>query len=411
MCVTAHIRTKRKCTMTITMTITMTRLPRRLHPPVRRPAPYSPQYLIDSVPYLDPSVARPPAVSLASFVPHPPSPPKKKLNTEPKPSERGAAQVAQWTRAETQTQTRAHALASTGPTPLSLVVIGHVDAGKSTVVGHLLYQMGTVPPKTVHKYTKEAQTAGKASAAFAWVVDAADAERTRGVTMDVGVQSFTTRTKHVTLLDAPGHRDFIPQMLTGATQADVALLVVPAALGEFEAAVDDGGQTKEHTLLVRSLGVTHVVVAVNKMDTVGWTHERFRTIQEQLATWLDHAGFRRNKVQFVPVSGLTGVNLKQTGGDDRVAWYTGPSLVEAIDALTPPQRQIAKPFRMTVADVSKSKRLGHTISGRIYAGAAAVGDSVRTDMATCLCQWRVCGLCVSVVVTHADARGGVDSFS
>uniref|UniRef100_H3G570 Tr-type G domain-containing protein n=2 Tax=Phytophthora ramorum TaxID=164328 RepID=H3G570_PHYRM len=264
---------------------------------------------------------------------------------------------------------------SGGKTKISMVVIGHVDAGKSTITGHLLYKLGYVSKRLMHKYEKESREAGKSSFAYAWVMDADEEERSRGVTMDVGTSHFETATKHVTLLDAPGHRDFIPKMIAGAAQADVAVLVVPAVTGEFEAAFENSGQTKEHTLLVRSLGVSQMVVAVNKMDMVNWDQERFDNIVKSLSTFLQGAGFRPKNLRFVPLSGITGANLEKTGGVQECSWYSGPSLVEAIDTFAPPQRQISKPFRMTVSDVSKSMSLGQTISGRVYAGAAAVGDS------------------------------------
>ncbi|CAI5738927.1 unnamed protein product [Hyaloperonospora brassicae] len=282
-------------------------------------------------------------------------------------------------RAELKTQERAAELEEEarngGKTKISMVVIGHVDAGKSTITGHLLYKLGYVSKRLMHKYEKESREAGKSSFAYAWVMDADEQERSRGVTMDVGTSYFETATKHVTLLDAPGHRDFIPKMIAGAAQADVAVLVVPAVTGEFEAAFENSGQTKEHALLVRSLGVAQMVVAINKMDTINWDKERFDHIVKSLSTFLQNAGYRPKNLRFVPVSGMTGINLEKTGGVEEGSWYSGPSLVEAIDSFAPPQRQISKPFRMTVSDVSKSLSLGQSISGRVYAGAAAVGDS------------------------------------
>ncbi|OQR98185.1 translation elongation factor 1-alpha [Achlya hypogyna] len=259
---------------------------------------------------------------------------------------------------------------------ISMVVIGHVDAGKSTITGHLLFSLGYVSKQVMHKYEKQSREAGKSSFAFAWVMDADEEERLRGVTMDVGTSYFQTPTKHVTLLDAPGHRDFIPKMIAGASQADVAVLVVPAATGEFEGAFMKDGQTKEHTLLVRSLGVTQLIVAVNKMDAVAWSKDRFDFIVETLTAFLQQSGFKLEQLRFVPVSGLSGGNLIAPLPAADCTWYTGPTLVGAIDGFYPPQRPITKPFRMGISDISKSMSLGQTVSGRIYTGAVSTGDTL-----------------------------------
>uniref|UniRef100_A0A8C9SNB0 HBS1-like protein n=1 Tax=Scleropages formosus TaxID=113540 RepID=A0A8C9SNB0_SCLFO len=241
-----------------------------------------------------------------------------------------------------------------GKSLLNLVVIGHVDAGKSTLMGHLLYLLGDVNKRTMHKYEQEARKAGKASFAYAWVLDETGEERDRGVTMDVGMTKFETPTKVITLMDAPGHRDFIPNMITGAAQADVALLVVDASRGEFEAGFEAGGQTREHGLLVRSLGVTQLVVAVNKMDQVGWQQERFQEILSKLGHFLKQAGFKDSDVSYIPTSGLSGENLSaRSTVPELTAWYKGPCLLEQIDAFKPPQRSVEKAFRLCVSDVFK----------------------------------------------------------
>uniref|UniRef100_A0A8C7XZI2 HBS1-like protein n=1 Tax=Oryzias sinensis TaxID=183150 RepID=A0A8C7XZI2_9TELE len=241
-----------------------------------------------------------------------------------------------------------------GKALLNLVVIGHVDAGKSTLMGHLLYLLGNVNKRTMHKYEQESKKAGKASFAYAWVLDETGEERDRGVTMDVGMTKFETNTKVVTLMDAPGHRDFIPNMITGAAQADVAVLVVDASRGEFEAGFEAGGQTREHALLVRSLGVTQLAVAVNKMDQVNWQQERFQEIISKLGHFLKQAGFKESDVFYIPTSGLSGENLTvRSSVLELTRWYSGPSLLEQIDAFKPPQRSVDKPFRLSVSDVFK----------------------------------------------------------
>ncbi|XP_064505506.1 HBS1-like protein isoform X1 [Pseudopipra pipra] len=258
---------------------------------------------------------------------------------------------------------------------LNLVVIGHVDAGKSTLMGHLLYLLGNVNKRTMHKYEQESKKAGKASFAYAWVLDETGEERERGVTMDVGMTKFETKTKVITLMDAPGHKDFIPNMITGAAQADVAILVVDASRGEFEAGFETGGQTREHGLLVRSLGVTQLAVAVNKMDQVNWQQERFQEITSKLGQFLKQAGFKESDVAYIPTSGLGGENLvTRSQSSDLTQWYKGKCLLEQIDSFRPPQRSVDKPFRLCVADVFKDQGSGFCVTGKIEAGYIQVGE-------------------------------------
>ncbi|XP_037376329.1 HBS1-like protein isoform X1 [Talpa occidentalis] len=258
---------------------------------------------------------------------------------------------------------------------LNLVVIGHVDAGKSTLMGHMLYLLGNVNKRTMHKYEQESKKAGKASFAYAWVLDETGEERERGVTMDVGMTKFETTTKVITLMDAPGHKDFIPNMITGAAQADVAVLVVDASRGEFEAGFETGGQTREHGLLVRSLGVTQLAVAVNKMDQVNWQQERFQEITGKLGHFLKQAGFKESDVAFIPTSGLSGENLiTRSQSSELTKWYKGLCLLEQIDSFKPPQRSIDKPFRLCVSDVFKDQGSGFCVTGKIEAGYIQTGD-------------------------------------
>ncbi|KAL4661008.1 HBS1-like protein [Arapaima gigas] len=302
-----------------------------------------------------------------------------------------------------------------GKALLNLVVIGHVDAGKSTLMGHLLYLLGNVNKRTMHKYEQEARKAGKASFAYAWVLDETGEERDRGVTMDVGMTKFETPTKVITLMDAPGHKDFIPNMITGAAQADVALLVVDASRGEFEAGFDAGGQTREHGLLVRSLGVTQLVVAVNKMDQVGWQQERFKEILSKLGHFLKQAGFKDSDVLFIPTSGLSGENLSvRSTVPELTAWYKGPCLLEQIDAFKPPQRPVDKPFRLCVSDVFKDQGSGFCVTGKVEAGYIQVGDRMLAMPPNEVCtvkgialheepiEWAAAGDHISLTVTGMD---------
>ncbi|XP_077366729.1 HBS1-like protein isoform X3 [Festucalex cinctus] len=275
---------------------------------------------------------------------------------------------------------------------LNLVVIGHVDAGKSTLMGHLLYLLGNVNKRTMHKYESESKKAGKASFAYAWVLDETGEERDRGVTMDVGMTKFETKSKVVTLMDAPGHKDFIPNMITGAAQADVAVLVVDASRGGFEAGFEAGGQTREHALLVRSLGVTQLAVAVNKMDQVNWQQERFQEITSKLGHFLKQAGFKDSDVFYIPTSGLSGENLSaRSTVSELTSWYSGLSLLEQID-----------------------QGSGFCITGKIEAGYIQTGEKLLAmpPNETCLVKgitlhdapldWAAAGDHVSLTVTGMD---------
>ncbi|CAO3640610.1 unnamed protein product [Cunninghamella blakesleeana] len=263
---------------------------------------------------------------------------------------------------------------------LNLVVIGHVDAGKSTLMGHLLYDLGNVNERTMRKYEKESQNIGKGSFAYAWVLDETGEERERGITIDVAMNYFETPNRQFTLLDAPGHRDFIPNMISGTSQADAAILVVDAATGGFESGFDANGQTKEHALLARSLGVKQLVIAVNKLDVMQWDQSRFDEIAAKLSAFLLQAGYKKNDLTYVPVSGLTGENLvKPSQSKQLTQWYHGPSLLEAIDSLQPPTRLVNKPFRMSVTDFFKGG-IGSgrdvSVGGSIDSGHVQIGEQV-----------------------------------
>lgn len=255
---------------------------------------------------------------------------------------------------------------------LSVVVAGHVDAGKSTLMGHLLVDLDYVSQKDLHKFEKESKEMGKASFKYAWVMDEQAEERSRGVTIDVGIKRFETQNKRILLLDAPGHKDFVPNMIAGAAQADAAVLVVPATEGEFDSSFSMGGQTKEHALLLHALGVSRLIVAVNKMDAVNWSEERFAKIKSDLLAFLiSDVGFMQDEIEFVACSGLTGENLVK----ERIP--RSPTLLNALDRLPPSKRPVHKPLRIVVADSYKSMQFGpFTFGGKIESGLVRQGDVV-----------------------------------
>jgi elongation factor 1 alpha-like protein len=239
--------------------------------------------------------------------------------------------------------------------------------------GDDLFGAGNVSQREMHKFKQESKQAGKGTFAYAWVLDAHDEERKRGITVDVAVNNFDSLHRHITLLDAPGHRDFIPNMIAGAAQADVAVLVVDASPNGFEQGFENGGQTKEHAILVRSLGVTELVVAVNKMDETGWSQARFFEIHALLLDFLVQLGFKAKSLTFVPVSGYSGENLIASTEGALQSWYSqiapesealsaGLTLEGAIDRLTPPERMVDRALRMSVADSFKGQGMSVTLS-------------------------------------------------
>jgi elongation factor 1 alpha-like protein len=259
---------------------------------------------------------------------------------------------------------------------LSFVVVGHVDHGKSTLMGRLLYELKIVSENAVRKLQRDSDKIGKGSFALAWVMDATSDERTRGVTVDTATRFFETDKTKFTILDAPGHRDFIPNMIAGAAQADFAVLVVDAGPNAFESGLR--GQTREHALLARSAGVQRLVVAVNKMDRAGWDEARFNEIRQQTGAFLAAAGFPTSDVSFVPVAGLTGENLTTPPGDGKAAWYKGPTLLAELDGTRPASRRVDAPLRMTVSEIGRGGAGSSSVSvtGRIEAGNVQPGDAV-----------------------------------
>ncbi|KAI2765978.1 hypothetical protein DTO012A8_8800 [Penicillium roqueforti] len=252
---------------------------------------------------------------------------------------------------------------------------GHVDAGKSTLMGRLLADQGAIDQRTLDRYRREAEKIGKGSFALAWVMDQGSEERARGVTIDIATNQFETDKTAFTIVDAPGHRDFVPNMIAGASQADFAVLVIDSSVGNFESGLK--GQTKEHALLVRSMGVQKIVVAVNKMDTVQWDHERFEEIEQQISAFLTTAGFQDSNISFVPCSGSLGDNISRRTDDPHASWYTGRTLIEELETSEPYTHALEKPLRMTIGDVFRGGvQSPLSISGRIDAGSLQMGDHI-----------------------------------
>jgi len=259
---------------------------------------------------------------------------------------------------------------------LNLVIIGHVDHGKSTTMGHLLYLAGAIDERTIRQYEEEAARLGKETFKYAWVLDSLKEERERGLTIDLRFLKFETPRFFFTIIDAPGHRDFVKNMITGASQADAAVLFVSAKKGEFEAGIGPGGQTREHAFLAFTLGVKQIVVAVNKMDdpSVNWSQERYEEIKKEISRMLKLVGYNVDKIHFVPTSGWTGDNLVKKS--DKMPWYKGPTLYEALDSFEIPPKPIDKPLRIPIQDVYTITGVGTVPVGRVETGVLKEGDKI-----------------------------------
>ncbi|KAG5180820.1 putative translation elongation factor 1-alpha [Tribonema minus] len=256
---------------------------------------------------------------------------------------------------------------------INLVVIGHVDAGKSTTTGHLIYKCGGIDKRTIEKFEKEAAELGKSSFKYAWVLDNLKAERERGITIDIALWKFETPKFNYTVIDAPGHRDFIKNMITGTSQADVAMLVVASGVGEFEAGISKDGQTREHALLAYTLGVKQMIVCINKMDdsSVMYGEARYNEIKEEVTNYLKKVGYKPVKIPFVPISGWAGDNMIERS--ENMPWYKGPFLLEALDSCMPPKRPTDKPLRLPLQDVYKIGGIGTVPVGRVETGVLKPG--------------------------------------
>ena len=259
---------------------------------------------------------------------------------------------------------------------LNLVIIGHVDHGKSTTMGHFLYLAGAVDDRIIKTYEEEAKKLGKESFKYAWILDSLKEERERGLTIDLRYLKFETPRFFFTIIDAPGHRDFVKNMITGASQADAAILFVSAKKGEFEAGIGPGGQTREHAFLAFTLGVRQMIVCINKMDdpTVNWSEERYNEIKNEVSRMLRLVGYNVNKIPFIPTSGWTGDNLVKPS--EKMPWYKGPTLYQALDSLEVPPKPVDKPLRIPIQDVYSITGVGTVPVGRVETGVLKEGDKV-----------------------------------
>ncbi len=250
---------------------------------------------------------------------------------------------------------------------INVAFIGHVDHGKSTTIGRLLYEMGEIPEHVIEKYRKEAQEKGKATFEFAWVMDGLKEERERGLTIDVAHRKFQTDKYYITIVDCPGHRDFIKNMITGASQADAAVLVMDV--------VDKvQPQTREHIFLARTLGINQLICLINKMDRVNYDKKEYEAAKEALSKVLKMVGYKVEEIPFIPASSYYGENI--TKKSSKMPWYNGPTLLEAFNLLKPPEKLVDKPLRIPIQDVYSISGVGTVPVGRVESGILRTGDKV-----------------------------------
>jgi elongation factor 1-alpha len=237
----------------------------------------------------------------------------------------------------------------------------------------LIYKCGGIDKRTIEKFEKEAAESGKGSFKYAWVMDKLKAERERGITIDIALWKFETSKSVFTIIDAPGHRDFIKNMITGTSQADAAILIIAAGQGEFEAGISKEGQTREHALLAFTMGVKQMIVAINKMDdkSVNWDSGRYNEIKKEVSDYLKKIGYNPDKIHFIPISGWHGDNMIERS--DNMKWYTGPILIDALDNLDQPKRPKDKPLRLPLQDVYKIGGIGTVPVGRVETGLLKPG--------------------------------------
>ena len=250
---------------------------------------------------------------------------------------------------------------------INLVFIGHVDAGKSTLVGRLLYDLGEVSEQTMKKLKEEAEKIGKGTFEFAWVMDTLKEERERGVTIDLMHRKFQTQKNYFTIIDAPGHRDFVKNMITGASQADAAVLVVDVVNGVQP-------QTKEHAFLAKTLGINQVIVAMNKMDAANYDEAKYKKSKDDVSNLLKSIGYKVENISIIPLSAYLGDNI--TKKTEKSPWYKGDCLLAEMDKFTAPEKPVDKPLRLPIQDVYTITGVGTVPVGRVETGVMKPGDKV-----------------------------------
>jgi elongation factor 1-alpha len=258
---------------------------------------------------------------------------------------------------------------------LNLIITGHIDNGKSTTMGHFLMDMGLIDERTIAQHAEESEKIGKGDTfKYAWVLDNIKDERERGITIDLAFQKFETPKFFFTLIDAPGHRDFIKNMITGASEADCAVLVLSAKEGETDTAVAPGGQAREHAFLLKTLGVNQLIVAINKMDVSNYSEDAFNAAKEKGEKLIKSVGYKADTVPIIPVSGWKGDNLVKKS--ENMAWWKGKTLLETFDDFILPEKPTGKPLRVPIQDVYSITGVGTVPVGRVETGTMKPNDKI-----------------------------------
>jgi len=258
---------------------------------------------------------------------------------------------------------------------LNMIVTGHIDNGKSTTMGHFLMDLGVVDERTIAQHAKESEETGKGDTfKYAWVMDNIKDERARGITIDLAFKKFETPKYFFTLIDAPGHRDFVKNMITGASEADCAVLVLSAKEGETDTAVAPGGQAREHAFLLKTLGVSQIILAINKMDDSKFSEDAYKAAKEKGEKLVKSVGYKIENVPAIPISGWTGDNLVKKS--ENMPWYSGKTLLESFDDFKVPEKPTGKPLRLPIQDVYSITGVGTVPVGRVETGTMKPNDKI-----------------------------------